>query len=92
MLIERGGHRVYGLHDGSISHGRSHQASKIEAGRAHSESQETKNRTAGDTSSFHEGKKKSRALQTMETTCKFNLLNMRRLCPCRMSKHFRQGA
>jgi len=28
---------VHGLHDGNINHGRSHQASKIEAGRAHSE-------------------------------------------------------
>ena len=41
----------------------------------HTASQETKNRTAGDTSSFHEGKKESRAPQTKETTCKFNLLN-----------------
>ena len=64
----------------------------MEAGRAHSESQETKNRAAGDASSFHEGKKESRAPQTKETTSKFNLLNMRRLFPCRMSKHFRQGA
>ena len=64
----------------------------MEAGRAHSESKETKNRVAGDTSSFHDGKKESRAPQTKETTSKFNLLNMRRLCPCRMSERFRQGA
>jgi len=49
--------------DGYINHGRSHQASKIDAGRAHSESQETKNRAAGATSSFHEGQKESRAPQ-----------------------------
>ena len=42
-------------------------------------------RSSGDTSSFHEGKKESRAPQTKETTCKFNLLNMRRLCLCCMS-------
>jgi len=38
-----------------------------EPGRAHSESQQTKNRATGDTSSFHEGKKESRAPQTKET-------------------------
>jgi len=37
-------------------------------------------------------KERSRAQQTKETMSKFNLLNMRRLCPCRTSKHFRQGA
>ena len=70
-IEEANGH---GLHDGDINHGRSHQASKMEAGRAHSESQETNNRAAGSTSSFHEEKKKSRAPQTKETTSKFNFI------------------